>query len=155
MESSLQQRIERRYATGIGAKLTFYHRKTNDASVSLAMLAEHTRPCVDNAAADTMRARWQTRWSLRARTRQQLMRGTRLTHATFYQPAVGELSRHTINSTTTVAASLTSKLSLTVTFHDTYDSDARSRSAKLQRRAAPVRSERGVLIRPRRRAMRR
>jgi len=130
VESSFQQRIERRYSTGAGAKLTFYRRKTNEASVSLAMLAERTEPRVDDPAVDTTRARWLTRWSLRARTRQQLTRTTRFSHTTFYQPAVDELERFTVSSTTTLATSLTSKLSLTVTFHDTYDSEARARRAR-------------------------
>ena len=131
VESSYQRRIERRYSTGAGAKLTFYRRKQNEASVSHAVLAERTEPRDDApATADTPRTRWLNRWSLRVRTRQQLSRTTRFTHTTFYQPALDQLDRYTVNSTTTFGASLTTKLSLTVTFHDTYDSEARARGTR-------------------------
>lgn len=131
VEASLQQRIERRYATGAGAKLTFYRRKQNEASVSLAVLAERTQPRDDApAAVDTARTRWLERWSLRVRTRQQLSRTARFTHTTFYQPALDQIDRYTVSSTTTLAGSLTSKLALTVTLHDTYDSEARARGAR-------------------------
>jgi hypothetical protein len=131
VEASLQQRIERRYSTGAGAKLTFYRQKQNEASVSLAVLAERTQQRDDApAAADPSRARWLNRWSLRARTRHQLSRTARFTHTTFYQPVLDEIARYTVSSTTTLAGSLTSKLSLTATFHDTYDSEARARGAR-------------------------
>ena len=68
VESSLQQQIARRLATGAGAKLTFHRRDTDEASLSLALLGEQTR-------------------------------------------------------------ALTSTVALTATFHDTYDSEARSRGA--------------------------
>ncbi|MDQ4081151.1 MAG: DUF481 domain-containing protein [Gemmatimonadota bacterium] len=42
-ESSLQQRIDRRYSTGAGAKLTFYREEDDDVSASLALLWEQTR----------------------------------------------------------------------------------------------------------------
>ena len=70
------------------------------------------------------------RWSLRARTRQKLTDGVRFSHVTFYQPSVERLGRFTINSTTSLAANLTSAMALTITFQDTYDSEARSRGAR-------------------------
>ena len=131
VESSFQQRIERRYSTGAGAKLTFYRRKDSEASVSLAVLAERTQPRDDErAAVDTARIRWLSRWSLRARMRRQLSKSTRFTHVTFYQPAIDQVDRYTVNSTTTLGASLTSKLSLTFTLHDMYDSESRARGAR-------------------------
>ena len=42
VESSLQQRIARRYSTGAGGKVTFHQREENEASLSLALLAERT-----------------------------------------------------------------------------------------------------------------
>jgi hypothetical protein len=131
VESSFQQRIERRYSTGAGAKLTFYRRKDSEASISLAVLAERTQPRDDEpSAADTTRVRWLSRWSLRARMRRQLSKSTRFTHVTFYQPAIDQLDRYTVNSTTTLAASLTTKLSLTFAVHDMYDSESRARGAR-------------------------
>ena len=128
-ESSFQQRIDHRYSTGVGAKYTFYRRKDAEASVSLAMLAERTIPRLDAAAPDTG-SDWRARWSLRARARRQITKTTRFSHVTFYQPRVDDLSHYTINSTTTLAAGLTTKTELTMTFHDSYDSDSRARGAR-------------------------
>jgi hypothetical protein len=128
-ESSFQQRIDQRYSTGIGAKYTFYRAKDAEASVSLAMLAERTVPRLDAAVPDTG-SDWRARWSLRARARRQITKTTRFSHVTFYQPRVDDLSHYTINSTTTLAAGLTAKTSLTITFHDSYDSDSRARGAR-------------------------
>ena len=131
VESSFQQRIDRRYSTGAGAKLTFYRHDANEASVSLAVLAERTEPRDDDpSAADTTRSRWLDRWSLRGRLRRQITKTTRFTHTTFYQPALDQIAQYTVNSTTTLSASIASKLSLTFTFHDMYDSESRARGAR-------------------------
>lgn len=132
-ESSLQQQIASRYATGAGGKLTFYERDPDDeASVSLALLAERTQPRRTSATVSDgdVEERWRARWSLRPRWKRRLSKGVRVTHVTFYQPAVNRIARYTINSTSTLAADLTSAIALTVTFHDTYDSDARGRGAR-------------------------
>ena len=131
VESSFQQRIERRYSTGAGAKLTFYRRKDSEASISAAVLAERTQPRDDApAATDTSRAHWLSRWSIRGRISRQLSKTTRFSHTTFYQPALEQIDRYTINSTTTFGINLTQKLALTFTFHDTYDSESRGRGAR-------------------------
>lgn len=132
VESSLQQRIALRFATGAGAKLTFYRHDEDEASVSLAMLAERTRPRDVPAAAggDDPAPEWRARWSLRGRTKRTVRDGIRFSHVTFYQPSVDRMSRFTVNSTTTLAADLTSTVALTVTLHDTYDSEARRRGAR-------------------------
>ena len=71
-----------------------------------------------------------SRTSLRARTRQKLTDAVRFSHTTFYQPSVERMGRFTVNSTTALAASLTSAVALTITFQDTYDSEARGRGAR-------------------------
>ena len=129
VESSLQQQIARRVATGGGAKLTFHRRDADEASLSLALLGEQTRARRAVAADEVRGATWRTRWSLRARTRKQLNTMLRATHVTLYQPAVDRIDRYTIVSTSTLAAALTSAIALTATFHDTYDSEARGRGA--------------------------
>ena len=128
VESSLQQQIARRVATGAGAKLTFHRRDADEASLSLALLGEQTR-ARRTAAGDAPASTWRTRWSLRARTRKQLNAMLRATHVTLYQPAVDRVDWYTIVSTSTLAAALTSAVALTATFHDTYDSEARGRGA--------------------------
>jgi hypothetical protein len=129
VESSLQQRIARRVATGAGVKLTFHRRDTDEASLSLALLGEQTRARRAAAGGEAREATWRTRWSLRARARRQLTTMLRATHVTLYQPAVDRIDRYTIVSTSTLAAALTSTVALTASFHDTYDSEARSRGA--------------------------
>ena len=133
VESSLQQRIARRYSTGAGVKLTAHRDGDNELSVSLALLGERTRPRRapeaapdDDPAADP----WRTRWSLRPRVRWRLTNAMRVSHVTFYQPTVDRISRYTINATTSLVADLTSRLAITVTLHDTYDSEARARGAR-------------------------
>jgi hypothetical protein len=63
VESSLQQRIDRRYSTGAGAKLTFFREEKDDVSASLALLWEHTRAL--DPEPSTPRTETQARWSLR------------------------------------------------------------------------------------------
>jgi uncharacterized protein DUF481 len=128
-ESSLQQRIDQRYSSGAGAKYTIYRDDDTEASVSLAALAEYTVPRLEPAAPDTGSA-WHARWSLRVRGKHQITKTARFSHVTFYQPRVDRVSRYTIRSTTTVAADLTSRTSLTLTFSDLYDSEARGRGAR-------------------------
>lgn len=129
VESSLQQQIARRIATGAGAKLTLHRQDADEASVSLALLGEQTRARRTLATDAARESTWRTRWSVRARTRKQLTAMLRATHVTLYQPAIDRIDRYTIVSTSTIAAALTSTLALTATFHDTYDSEARSRGA--------------------------
>ena len=132
IESSLQQRIARRFSTGVGTKLTFYRRKEDDASVSVALLAENTRALRtdDPAGVDSAESSWRGRWSFRGRVRQNLNETVRFTHTTFYQPSASRIDQYTVTSTSTLAANLTSKVAMTFTFQDTYDSQARERGAR-------------------------
>lgn len=129
-EASLQQRIAHRYATGLGTKLTFYRHQDNSASVSFALLAEHTRPLESGAGPDTTSGEWRGRWSIRGRIRQKLNESVSFAHTTFYQPDVTRANRYTVSSTSTLAARIASKVSFTVTLNDAYDSEARARGAR-------------------------
>ena len=129
IESSLQQRIDRRLSTGFGGKLTFYRQKSNDASVSLAVLAERTSPRVDAGAADVPDV-VRRRWSVRGRVRQAITETISLSHTTFYQPALTRVNRFTVSSNTALAAKMTTKVSFTATLVDIYDSEARARGAR-------------------------
>jgi hypothetical protein len=128
VESSLQQRIARRYNVGAGAKLTLFRKGRDDLSVSLALLEERTRalPPDDGTASVTRR----TRWSLRPRYRRQVTPSVYFSHVTFYQPAVRAVAdRYTVEATTSVEAAFTTVLSLTGTLRHRYDSEARERGA--------------------------
>ncbi|HUQ83211.1 MAG TPA: DUF481 domain-containing protein [Gemmatimonadaceae bacterium] len=129
VEASLQQRIAHRFATGLGTKLTFYRHKESSASVSFALLAEHTRPLDrDNGVEQT--GEWRGRWSFRGRIRQKVNGSLSLNHTTFYQPDVTRANRFTVSSTSSLAAKVASKVSLTVALNDSYDSEARARGAR-------------------------
>jgi hypothetical protein len=125
VESSLQQRIARRFNVGVGAKLTLLRKDRDDLSVSLALLEERTRALPNpDAPADVS---GQTRWSLRFRYRRQLTPGVYFSHVTFYQPAVRAIAgRYLVDANTSLEATLTSVLSLTGNLRHRYDSEARS-----------------------------
>ena len=127
-EASLQQRLDRRYGAGAGAKLTFYRKQNDDVSTSLALLWEHTRALDPDSA--TPRTRSRARWSLRARMRHQLGPVVKFTHVTFYQPAVDELSAYVVDSNTALAVSMTAAWSLTASWRERFDSEARDRGAR-------------------------
>ena len=126
-ESSLQQRVARRWSSGAGAKLTLHRRDEDEASVSLAMLYERTRTLDPEPFAPALDTR--ARWSLRARVRRRLAPAVYLSHVTFYQPTVGRLGRYTADSNTSIDVTLTEGLALTATLRDRYDSEARRRGS--------------------------
>jgi hypothetical protein len=128
VESSLQQRVDRRYSTGAGVKLTFFRDEGDDASASLAVLWEQTR--ARDPEPPTPFSETQARWSLRLRARRQLTETTRLEHVTFYQPAVDQLARYIVETTTSLAVTITTRIALTGTLRDRYDSEARVRGAR-------------------------
>lgn len=127
VETNRQQRIGDREAGGAGAKVTPWRGPAadEDASVSLALLVERTRP--SDAGVPVQR---RVRWSLRPRLRRQLSPTVRLSHVTFYQPAVDRPGRFTAETTTVLASALRAGLDLTVTLRDRYDSEARGRGAR-------------------------
>jgi hypothetical protein len=127
VESSLQQRLARRYDLGIGEKVTFIRTTAEELSLSLAFLFEHTRA----GAADSLVpvANDRQRWSLRFRLRRGLTRTLSASHVTFYQPTVDHPGSYTVDTVTELQDHLGSSISLTVTLRDRFDSDARLRGA--------------------------
>jgi hypothetical protein len=126
-ETSLQQRLASRASGGAGAKYTHWRRGADqDASVSLALLAEQTRALGGVDAGEGTRVRW----SLRTRLRRRFAPGWRLSHVTFWQPTVDRPSRYTVETTTVAAAPLRPGLELTATLRDRFDSEARRRGAR-------------------------
>lgn len=126
-EASLQQRIASRFGSGAGAKYTFVRRDDEEMSVSLALLWERTNTldALPNVAARTDR----TRWSLRVRGKRQLLPNVRLSHVTFYQPAVDRASRFSVDTDTSLALDIIKRLAFTITLRDRYDSEATKRGA--------------------------
>lgn len=129
-ETSLQQAIRWRYTAGAGAKYVAWRgRADEEASVSLALLSEVTRP-LTRAGVGPAPTLERHRASLRVRWRRQLGPLLRVNHVTFYQPTLGALARYTVESTTTLASPVRAGLDLTATLQDRYDSEARTRGAR-------------------------
>jgi hypothetical protein len=143
-ESNFQQRIRVRAAVGAGAKRTLWRPAApvrgfpEDASVSLAVLAERTRALgAANGVTTGRGAGTRVRWSLRTRLRRQLttraggLPGVRITHLTLYQPTVDAPGRRaTAESTTALSVPLAAGMDLTATLRDRFDSEARRRGAR-------------------------
>jgi hypothetical protein len=116
-ETSLQQRIASRVQGGAGAKLTLWRRDDDEASVSLAVLAEDTR-ARDGTVLTRMAAGQRVRWSLRARARRQLTETLRLSHVTLWQPTATVIERAIVETTTTAALAVTQGVDFTATLRD-------------------------------------
>lgn len=134
-ESNYQQRYKSRVSLGVGAKQTFWRPDSvvggfvQDASISLAVLAEETR-LLTGASAERQRAAGRrVRWSLRARYRTRINGSIRFSHQTLYQPAVDGLNRYTLDAVTELAVPLRSKLQLTIAHRERLDSEAVKRGA--------------------------
>jgi hypothetical protein len=128
VESSLQQRIDQRYSTGAGAKYTFFQRGEDESSLSLAALWERT--LARDPEPPAPRATSQARWSLRFRLRRQMTETVRFEHLSFYQPVVDAIELYIIESSTALALAISSRIALTATLRDRYDSEARTRGAR-------------------------
>lgn len=135
VESSYQQRYSSRVSLGVGAKQTFWRPDSvvdgfvQDASLSLAVLAEETR-LIAGASPERQRAAGRrVRWSLRARYRKRINGSIRFSHQTLYQPAVNGLNRYTLDAVTELAVPLRSKLQLTIAHRERLDSEAVKRGA--------------------------
>lgn len=126
LESSLEQRIDLRYNLGAGGKYTLVNNPTSMVDLSLAMLGERTVPAGDVAEPATL-----LRWSGRLRARRTIA-GERLTLAseTFWKPRVDEIDEFTLISSSSVAFVLTDRISLKLSFLDSYDSEAKARGAR-------------------------
>lgn len=126
-ESSLQQRINRRFDSGLGGKLTFVRTAPTALDFSLALLLERTTPLVLDGASTPITTR--TRWSARFRVRHQLTPALGFSHVTFYQPTVDHPGAYTIDTLTQLEDRLWAALSFTLSLHDVFDSEARLRGA--------------------------
>lgn len=127
VESNLQQRIARRFDTGLGAKVTFARRDATKLDLSLAVLLERTRPLATDSTMPPATTR--SRWSLRFRVRRQLTRSLSISQVTFYQPAVDHPAAYTVDTVTELEDRLWASVAFTASLHDVVDSEARHRGA--------------------------
>lgn len=136
VENSLQQRFAARWSVGAGAKLTVWRvlepadGLQQDASISVAMLAEQTRFTVSEpSSGNAVTINRRVRWSSRLRYRKQLTPAVRLTHLLWYQPTVNRIDRYTLEATTTLALPVTARTTFTLTHRERVDSEAMDRGA--------------------------
>lgn len=129
VESNLEKRISERYSLGVGAKRTFVNNDRSEASLSLALLDERTEPRRTTAAAPEITRL--TRWSWRGRVRHQFDHRLRISHVTFWRPSIGGDRSYLIQSNSELIYQLNESISLSLLFVDNYDSEARSRGARV------------------------
>ncbi|MGH7635162.1 MAG: DUF481 domain-containing protein, partial [Gemmatimonadaceae bacterium] len=103
-QSSLQQRIARRYSAGAGGTLSLVQKPDAALSTSLALLWEHTTPTVPDSTTTLDGSR--LRWSFRLKVSRTLDERVHFTHVSFYQPSVKAMQDFTLTSTTTLAFDL-------------------------------------------------
>lgn len=128
VESNLEKRIAQRYSLGIGAKQTFLSTETTETSLSVALLEERTVPRAE--APDPSAVRLE-RWSLRGRVRHAFNDRVRASHVTFWKPEVRATDRYLIQSTSELILQLTEAMSFSILLVDNYDSEARTRGARV------------------------
>ena len=134
-ESSYQQRFASRVSAGGGAKLTLWRPDSviggfvQDASVSLALLAEDTKALRNASATEALSAGGRVRWSLRARYRKRINSSIRFSHTTLYQPAVDHPEHYTLEAVTELGVPLRTQLQLTISHRERLDSEAKARGA--------------------------
>lgn len=130
VETSFEKRIDRRATGGAGARWAFVQRPGTRASISAALLGEHTRSAEVVSTSGIDRNRTSARWSFRAKLEREQKDRWTLTHVTFYQPALRSVDRYLVTSTTRLGLTLNERLAATLSFVDDYDSDARGRGAR-------------------------
>ena len=126
--SSYEQRLARRATGGIGVKWTVVRSEHTLASVSAAVLGEHTRslPSPDSGL---VTQKDDGRMSLRVKLERHDERVT-LTHLTMYQPRLSRPADALVTTTSRFSYALSNSIAATVTLMDSYDSGARARGAR-------------------------
>jgi hypothetical protein len=127
LESSFEQRIDRRVNAGTGARMNVIRDSLTDLILSVGVSGERTMslPPGDTAGVVTL-----ARGSTRLRLRRVFNSRVSLTSENAYSPALTESGDYTILSLTTLKVKLASFASLTLSLRDGYDSRAVRRGAR-------------------------
>ena len=128
-ESSLENRIARRYSAGVGARYNIIRTAATDVIFSVGAAGEGTRPLPPGDSLGTITlARGSSTFKLRRAFNERVT----FTSETAYQPALTESGDYTITSTNTLKSALARFAALTLTFRDNYDSQAVLRGARVK-----------------------
>jgi hypothetical protein len=126
VESSLEKQIDMRWGAGVGAKWVIHRDTVHLHDFSVAVLGEKTTPRVETPGFnDDLLARWSARYRVKGK----LSSGVSYSSTTLYKPAVSDMDDYSISSVNSLGVALNTTLSLTLTFIDNYDSQARVRGA--------------------------
>jgi hypothetical protein len=126
IESSLENKIDRRISGGGGSRINLVRTPATDVIFSVGANGERTEPLQPTTQTATTLARGIT--SLRLR--REFSPRVSATHETAYQPALTEGGDYTIQSVTALKMKLASFAGVTLTFRDNYDSRAVARGAR-------------------------
>jgi hypothetical protein len=127
-ESSLENRIDRRYSVGTGSRYNIVRTTATDAIFSVGVAGEQTisLPPGDSAGATTL-----ARATTNLRLRRDFTPRVTFTSETSYQPALTTGNDYTILSINALKMRLARFAALTLTFRDNYDSRAVARGARV------------------------
>lgn len=128
-ESSLENRIARRYSAGAGARYNIVRTPATDVIFSVGAAGEGTRPL---APGDSLGTITLARGSSTLKLRRAFNERVTFTSETAYQPALTKSGDYTITSTNTLKSALARFAALTLTFRDNYDSQAVLRGARVK-----------------------
>ena len=128
VESSFENKIDRRYSAGAGSRYNIVRTTGTDAIVSIGIAAERTAalPPGDSLGVETL-----ARGSTTFRLRRDLSSRVTVTSETAYQPALTVGDDYTILSINTLKMRLARFAALTLTFRDNYDNRAVARGARV------------------------
>ena len=127
LESSLENRIARRYSAGTGSRLNIVRNPATDAIFSLGVNGERTEPL---PPADSLGAKVLARAFSSIRLRRELTSRVAMTNETSYEPALTSGGDFTVQSVTALKIRLASFAGLTVMVRDHYDSKSVERGAR-------------------------
>ena len=127
-ESSLENKIDRRYSAGGGARYNITRTTATDAILSVSVAGERTEALPPG---DTLGAKTLARGSAGLRLRRDLSSRVTVTSETAYQPALTVGDDYTIVSVNALKVRLARFASLSVTFRDNYDNQAVARGARV------------------------
>lgn len=130
MESSLENRIQRRVSAGVGSRYNVVRTTATDVIFSLGAAGERTEPLVP-AGAPAVEATTLARGSTELRLRREFSPTVGFTSETRYQPALTESDDYTITTINSLKVRLARFAALTLTLRDNYDNQAVTRGARV------------------------
>lgn len=128
IESSFENKIDRRYSIGTGSRYNIVRTTATDAIFSIGVAGERTEALPPG---DTLGAKTLARATSSFRLRRDLSSRVTITSETTYQPALTVSDDYTILSISALKIRLARFAGLSVTFRDNYDNRAVARGARV------------------------